>query len=646
MVSILEMEGERQVISRRIGMIEHMACTQSSQRLRFFAAVVVLTLSVLIARLWQLQVIRGEQYYRASEEQRLVRIPISGARGDILDRNGHPLATNRLVFTISLLRETHEELLKPGEESDQIIERLAGLLGLPAAEVRKAIETAQPSPEIPGYQLVELTSLEIPPEAVCQIVENREDYPGFIITRKPVRYYPNADVASQIIGYVRRISPEELSELSGEGYLASDLVGKLGIEKSFEKILRDTDGGQLIEVDRTRTLVQTLATESPSRGGDVVLTIDLSLQAALERAIDEQIAWLRSKPEPVGATGGAGVVIDIKTGQILAAATRPGVSPELYATFSGPMSDWPGNEMDKVTKANLPPGSVWKPVTLLAALAGGVIGTDFVHVCDGRPDPELAGKSCHAHGKVDLVRALEVSCNAYLWTVGKLMWREERAEHIEIAQKYAVQLGLGRPTGIQQQIKDMGGSPDVEASGNVPLSTPRYGDSLNSAIGQGSITVTPLQIAQFYATVARSGIQIPTSLVLEVRRPDGTVIHWEAPEASRVDIDPRFFDIVKEGLRRVPISGTAAAAFSGFPLDEIPVAGKTGTAEIPGRESHGWFAAYAPADDPKIAIAVVIENGGYGSQAAAPVVRRVLEHYFGVSYETSDTTDSPVLCPE
>lgn len=599
----------------------------------------MLVLSILAARLWQLQVLRGEQYYRASEDQRLVRIPISGARGDILDRNGIPLATNRLVFTVSLLRETHEELLEPSEESAAMISRFAQLLDMSDDEIMRIIEAGQPSPEIAGYQLVELSSLEIPPEAVSQIIENREDFPGFILTRKPVRCYPNGDAASQIIGYVRRISAEELSQLSDEGYLSSDLIGKLGIERAFEGVLRDGDGGQLIEVDRRRTLVQTLATEAPSPGGDVVLTIDLPLQIALEKAIDDQLAWLRSQPDSASATGGAGVVVDIKTGQILAAATRPGSSPELYCTFSGSMSEWPGNEMDKTTKASLPPGSVWKPVTLLAALAGGVIDTDLVHVCDGLPDPELAGKSCHYHGQVDLVRSIEASCNAYLWTVGKQMWRMERTEHIEIAQRYAVELGFGMPTGLQQQIASMGGSPDAEVSGNVPASTPRYGDSLNSAIGQGDVTVSPLQIAQFYATAARSGVRIPTSLVMEVRQADGTVTHASSPEEVRVDIDQEYFDIINEGLRRVPVSGTAAAAFSGFPLDEIPVAGKTGTAEITGRESHGWFAAYAPADDPQIAIAVVIENGGYGSRAAAPAVRRVLEHYFGISHETDDSAD-------
>lgn len=612
---------------------------RSSRRLVFLAIAVVLVLCILTARLWQLQVLKGEQYYRASEDQRLVRIPISGARGDILDRNGIPLATTRLVFTVSLLRETHEELLEPTEESAVLIGRLASLLGKSDEEIRRAVEAGQPSPEIAGYQLVELSSLEIPPEAVSQIVENREDYPGFIITRKPVRCYPNGDAASQILGYVRRISSEELSRLSEYGYLPSDLVGKLGIEKAFERVLRDVDGGQLIEVDRRRTLVQTLATEPPTRGGDVVLTIDLPLQIALERAIDEQIAWLRSQPDLASATGGAGVVIDVKTGQILAAATRPGASPELYSTFSGPMSEWPGNEMDKAVKASYPPGSVWKPVTLLAALAGGVIDASFVHVCDGRPDPELAGKSCHYHGQVDLMRSIEVSCNAYLWMVGKQMWRVERTEHIEIAQRYAVELGFGMPTGVQQQIASMGGTPDVETSGNVPASTPRYGDSLNSSIGQGAVTASPLQIAQFYATVARSGVRIPTSLVLEVRHPDGSVIHADPPQEISVHIDKHYFDIVKEGLERVPVSGTAAAVFSGFPLDDISVAGKTGTAEITGRESHGWFAAYAPADDPQIAVAVVIENGGYGSRSAAPVVRKVFDYYFGINYETDDTAE-------
>lgn len=139
--------------------------------------------------------------------------------------------------------------------------------------------------------------------------------------------------------------------------------------------------------------------------------------------------------------------------------------------------------------------------------------------------------------------------------------------------------------------------------------------------------------------MARSGVRIPTSLVLEVRHPDGSVIHADPPQEISVHIDKHYFDIVKEGLERVPVSGTAAAVFSGFPLDDIPVAGKTGTAEITGRESHGWFAAYAPADDPQIAVAVVIENGGYGSRSAAPVVRKVFDYYFGINYETDDTAE-------
>lgn len=610
--------------------------TPPFDRLRFMRVAVLMVLAVLLVRLWQLQIVRGDEYYRASEGQRLVRIPIAGARGQILDRSGVPLATSRPVFTVSVLRDTYEEMLAADPSQEALIARLAGLLGVSASEVAKAIACAKPDSSVTGYELVDLDSLEILPEAVSQIIENRDDYPGLIITRKPVRYYPQGDSASQIIGYIRQISPDELAVLGGDGYSISDLVGKLGIEKAFEKTLRGVDGGELIEVDRKRTYVQTVTTEAPAPGGDVVLTIDLALQRALEAAIDEQLVALRSRQQdPVSAPGGAGVVIDIKTGQILAAATRPGADPGAYTCFRGSIEAWPGNELDKVTKASLVPGSVWKPVTLLAALAGGVIDRDFVHVCTASPDPELAGKACHAHGLVNLPKAVTVSCNAYLWTVGKLMWRAERNQHTEIAQRYAMDLGLGVPTGVQRQIAAMGGYSDIEESGSVPGNTPRYGDSLNSAIGQGDVTVSPLQIAQLYATLARRGVRVPTSLVLEVREADGTVHKAAPPEEIPTGIPREYFDLINEGLRQVPVSGTAAAAFSGFPLDEIPVAGKTGTGEIPSKDSHGWFAAYAPADDPQIAIAVVIEHGGYGGVAAAPVVRRVLEHYFGIDYSRS-----------
>lgn len=610
--------------------------TPPIDRLRFMRFTILLVLAVLLVRLWQLQVVRGDQYYRASEEQRLVRIPIAGARGQILDRNGVPLATSQPVFTVSVLRDTYEEMLAADPSQEELIQRLANLLGVSVSEIAKAIACAKPDASVTGYELVDLDSLEISPEAVSQIIENRHDYPGLIITRKPVRYYPQEDSASQIIGYIRRISADELAVLGGDGYSISDLVGKIGIEKAFEKTLRGVDGGELIEVDRKRTYVQTVATEAPAPGGDVVLTIDLSLQKALETAIDEQLIALRSRQQdPVSAPGGAGVVIDIKTGQILAAATRPGANPGAYTRFSGSIETWPGNELDKVTKANFVPGSVWKPVTLLAALAGGVIDRGFVHVCTASPDPDLAGKACHAHGLVNVTKAITVSCNAYLWTVGKLMWRAERNQRAEIAQRYAIDLGLGVPTGVQQQIAALGGYSDFEAFGSVPANTPRYGDSLNSAIGQGDVTVSPLQIAQLYATLARRGVRVPTSLVLEVREADGTVRKAAPPQEIPTGIPKEYFDLINEGLRQVPVSGTAAAAFSGFPLDEIPVAGKTGTGEIPSRDSHGWFAAYAPADDPEIAIAVVIEHGGYGGVAAAPVVRRVLEHYFGIDYSRS-----------
>jgi penicillin-binding protein 2 len=610
--------------------------TPPFDRLRFVRFAVLLVLAVLLVRLWQLQVVRGDEYYRASEEQRLVRIPIAGARGEVLDRNGIPLATSQPVFTVSVLRDTYEEMLAADPSQEALIQRLADLLSISVSEVVKAVARAQPDLSVTGYELVDLDSLEISPEAVSQIIENRDHYPGLIITRKPVRYYPQGDSASQIIGYIRQISPDELALLGGHGYSMSDLVGKLGIERAFEKTLRGVDGGQLIEVDRKRTYVETVATEAPARGGDVVLTIDLSLQKALEAAIDEQLIALRSRQQdPVSAPGGAGVAIDIKTGQILAAATRPGTSPSEYTRFSGSIEAWPGNELDKVTKASLVPGSVWKPVTLLAALAGGVIDRSFVHLCTASPDPDLAGKACHAHGSVDVPKAVTVSCNAYLWTVGKLMWRAERNQHIEIAQRHSIDLGLGVQTGVQQQIAAMGGYADIEAFGSVPGNTPRYGDSLNSAIGQGGVTVSPLQVAQLYATLARRGVRIPTSLVLEVREADGTVRRAAPTQEIDTGIPKEFFDLINEGLRQVPVSGTAAAAFSGFPLDEIPVAGKTGTGEIPCKDSHGWFAAYAPADDPEIAIAVVIEHGGYGGVAAAPVVRRVLEHYFGIDYSRS-----------
>ena len=524
-------------------------------------------------------------------------------------------------------------MLAADPSQEALIQRLADLLSISVSEVVKAVARAQPDLSVTGYELVDLDSLEISPEAVSQIIENRDHYPGLIITRKPVRYYPQGDSASQIIGYIRQISPDELALLGGHGYSMSDLVGKLGIERAFEKTLRGVDGGQLIEVDRKRTYVETVATEAPARGGDVVLTIDLSLQKALEAAIDEQLIALRSRQQdPVSAPGGAGVAIDIKTGQILAAATRPGTSPSEYTRFSGSIEAWPGNELDKVTKASLVPGSVWKPVTLLAALAGGVIDRSFVHLCTASPDPDLAGKACQ-HG-CGCSKAVTVSCNAYLWTVGKLMWRAERNQHIEIAQRHSIDLGLGVQTGVQQQIAAMGGYADIEAFGSVPGNTPRYGDSLNSAIGQGGVTVSPLQVAQLYATLARRGVRIPTSLVLEVREADGTVRRAAPPQELHSGIPKEYFDLINEGLRQVPVSGTAAAAFSDFRWMRFLWPARRAQVRSPARTATAGL-PHMHRRRSRNRDCRVIEHGGYGGAAAAPVVRRVLEHYFGIDYSRS-----------
>jgi len=460
-----------------------------------------------------------------------------------------------------------------------------------------------------------------------------------------------------VLGYVGEINGAELASRKGQGYRPGDEIGKSGVELAYERDLRGTPGVTKIEVNSDGKVISTLASQAPVPGHDVRLSIDLSVQNITEDSLYQGLLAARGsidrdKNSPLAghyypAPGGAAVVIDPRNGQVLALASQPTYNPTLfvggistanYQGLTGPGSNEPLE--DRATSGLYAPGSTFKLVTATAALDHGLItptspyyDRGFIKV-GGQTFRNDGGAS---YGTVDLGKAITVSDDSYFYTLGADFWENGRSLAI---QDTAHAYGFGSPTGIP-----IGG----EASGLVPDPTTRRkeflqypglyetgqwftGDNINLAIGQGELVVTPLQLANAYATFANGGTLFEPQVALDTETDSGAKLATVAPKVVRpVPIGPDARAAMLQGFEGVVSSsaGTAHGAFAGWPFATIPVAGKTGTAQVQGKEPTSVFVAWAPADNPQYLVVVMEEQAGYGASAAAPVARRILGGIFG-----------------
>lgn len=574
----------------------------------------VLVIAVLIGRAAYLQIYQGEYYAGLADGNRIRIVPSMAPRGTFYDRNGELLVTNRPGFSVSLLPLT-------APISDDVIDRLSDLLKVPTDEIKTKIAGHS------GFNPIRIKT-DVTPDIVSIIEEQKSQYPGVVIEVTPIRDYILKQEGAHTFGYVSEINDTELEKMKDEGYKSGDIIGKFGLEKVYDKELRGENGGQQVEVDVSGKPVQILGRKEPIPGDDLELTIDINLQQAAEKAVDEQLTQ-------IGAHAAAAVVMNPQTGEILAMVSRPAFDPNLFAHGIS-SKDWnqlnnnPYHPMDnKTITGEYPPGSTFKIVTGTAALTEGVVTPDEQIFDSGHhwiiPKGNADGE---ALGWLNFHTALAHSDNVYFYEMGNRLG-------IDRLEKYARMFGLGAKTGIDLP---------YEATGLV--ANRRYkeknfddgewylSETFDAAIGQGFNLVTPLQAAMVMGEIAADGKRYKPHVVNRIIAPDGSVVKDFQPELlSQLDVPEEDIKLVQDGLHDVTKYGTAASSFRGFTVD---IAGKTGTAENSQGRDHGWFVAYGPFDNPNIVVAVIVENGGYGSQSAVPIGRKILEAAFGLNQDSGD----------
>lgn len=576
-------------------------------RLKILSAAMVLVIVVLIARVGFLQVYEGDKYMRLADGNRIRVIPNVAPRGNIYDCNGVPIVNNRPGFTVSLLPLT-------APVSGDVIERLAGLLQIPKKNIQDKID------DHVGLDPIRIKS-DVGPEIITIIEEQRNKFPGVIIEVQPVRYYLFREQGAHIYGYVSEISESELERKKDAGYRLGDMIGKFGLELYYDKELRGKDGGKRVEVDVNGKPVQILGEESPKPGYDFYLTIDYRIQAAVEKAVDDTL-------KKIGAGAAAAVVLNPQNGEVLAMVSRPTFDPNLFVNGISekdwkPLNDNPYHPMiNKVINGEYPPGSTFKIVTGIAALSNGNITPEQKILDTGKfYIDEKTNAGGEVLGWIAFEDAMAHSNNYYFYELGYRLG-------IDNLEDYARMFGLGKETGINLPDESEG----VVASSHYKKET--FGEewyiaeTLDAAIGQGFQLVTPLQAAMVMGEIAADGKLYRPHLVKRIVANDGRIIKEFEPElVSKLHVTDSALYHVQRGLHGVTTYGTAAGAFAGFPVE---VAGKTGTAENSQGADHGWFVAYGPFKEPTVAVAVIVEQGGFGSLSAVPIGRSILEAVFNM----------------
>ena len=580
-------------------------------RFRYLYWIVIFIFAALICRLVYLQLFEGSYYHGLADGNRLRAIPIAAMRGVMYDRNGQILVGSRPSFMVTYVPT------KKGI-SDAELDSLSKLLNVPKDKLQEKIAKGKNSFE-PTILAQDLTQ-----DIVTRVAERRNDLPGVSVDVQPIRYYPYNSMAAQVFGYVGQIDEEDMKRLKGqEGVSSITQIGRAGLEAYYDDLLRGKDGGRQVEVDASGTPVKEMERKNPVPGHNFHLTIDLNLQKATEDALDRQVA------NGIGTHGIAAVAIDPNTGAVLAMASRPSYNPNWF-TRGITEKEWaqinnnPAHPMEnRVIAGEYPPGSTFKLITGTAALELKKVTPDELIFDSGRHwlvDMRNAGGE--ALGWLNFTEALARSDNVYFYELGRRVGIDKLAE-------YARMFGMGKKTGIALRGEATGLVASEEYKKKNFNQDWYLGDTFNSAIGQGFQLVTPLQAAMIVSEVANGGIQYKPFLVSRIDNLDGTPYKIFAPEqVGTLPVSKSTLDLVREGMRNVAEeSGTAGSLFAGFP---IQVAGKTGTAENFGGADHAWFVAYAPFDHPRIVIAVLTEQGGFGALASGPVAKSMLEEFFQV----------------
>ena len=582
-------------------------------RLELLMIASMLIFAVLIGRMAYLQLYKGDYYYRLSEGNRIRAVKILAPRGIIYDCNGEELVKNEPGFVVSLLRTNK----KPDMA---VINKLAGIIEVPPEQILEKIKQNEDS-----YEPIRIKS-NLSAAMVTKIEERSEELPGILLELQSIRKYVNNELAVHVLGYVGEVSEYEISKEQNTDLKVGSIVGKFGLERFYDNYLRGTDGSYREEVDVAGRVVQTLDELPPKPGQGLVLTVDGKLQREAEKIVDEHLKYLRSSGFAPNANAAAIIAIDPRNGAIKALVSRPGFNPNLFVNGIS-SKDWQAindNPFDpmsnKVISGEYPPGSTFKIVTGSAALETGKVTPQEMIFDSGKhwliPMGNAEGE---ALGWLNFHKALAASDNVYFYEMGNRVG-------IDALKKYAALFGFGKTTGIDLFGETEGIIASPEYKMKVFDEDWYLGDTFNAAIGQGFNLATPIQLAVMLSAVANNGDIYRPHLVDKIVNDDGSVIKEIKPEKiGRLPVSAETLELLQSALKAVAQEGGTAAQMANL---SVPVAGKTGTAENPHGKDHGLFVGYAPADNPNLVVVAVIDQGGFGSVSAAPIVQRIFEYVF------------------
>lgn len=589
-------------------------------RLWIAAFVMLFFIGILVARLWQLQLIRSESFAELSRSNRMRLIRLPPSRGRILDAEGRVLAENRPSFTFSVIPA---ELVSPGE----VIRTCAPILGLPPERMRSLIERSNSVPRFMTFPVKRNVTIE----ELSLIKSRAGQLRGVVLETKPYRLYPLGETLCHVIGTLGEINTTELAKGPKLGYHVGDMIGKTGIEKEYEAYLKGEEGWEQIEIDARGRQLADISRKPPQAGSDIVLTVDASLQQYVEEIFIHR--------------AGSVIAIDPDTGRILAMVSRPGFDLNLFSPsittrqWKKLISDPLHPLENRSIRGLYPPGSTFKIVTASAVMGEKIPKPGRKFLCTGSLEVSGQAFRCwnrYGHGKVDLHRAIVESCDIYFYEAGMRLGADRIAH-------WASLFGLGTPTGL--------GLPQ-ELPGLIPTSAWKrrtYGDFLKDgetmaiAIGQGYVVSTPIQLAVMTAAVANGGKLLRPTIVRRIRAPDGKVIYDHAPMVRwEIPLPPEKFEELNSALLGVVRDGRGTGKKCRVP--GLNIKAKSGTSQvislkqkgeeevqIPYHErTHALFVAFVDDRPKKIAVVVVVEHGGGGGASAAPIARKVIARYYGI----------------
>ena len=583
--------------------------------LRIIWVFILLSLILILGRVFYLDIVKGQYYSEVSRENRIRSMVIKAPRGNILDKYGNFLARN--IPSIDAILVPYY-LPKEEQEKKKVSEKIAKILDMDSGNA-EAIIVSQDEQSLDAILLKE----NISQEQAILILEKEKELPGIVLDKTAIRKYENSVIFSHIIGYDGKITREEMEK--NRGYLMTDYIGKSGVEKSYEKELKGEYGAVQVEVDSMGKVKKNLGVINPKSGNDLILNIDEGLQ----KKIFDSLSSVLEKSDTKTA---AAVAINPQTGGILAMVSLPSYDNNLFARgitdseYKEIIEDKDLPLFNRVASGEYPPGSTFKMAVAIAALSEGTITPSTI--IDGLGGRLSIGNfsfgDWKVHGPSDIRRAIAESNDIFFYTIGGGYGNVEGLGMSRM-KKYENLLGFGSPLGIDLPSESGGLIPDEQWKLDKIGEKWYIGDSYHSAIGQGFITVTPLQLANYVAVIANGGTLYSPRIVNRIKSVDGKEKIISAKIIRSGFISREVLDVVREGMRQTVESGTAQT------LKDLPitVAGKTGTAQFgTGDKTHAWFVSFAPLDNPTIAMAVLVEGGGEGHSSAVPVTKEVYEWYF------------------